>query len=84
MNGISRLMRTAAWFEQRLGLETHKIFHEGLAAKNSWCLETCGAHLYYVILIDGGFLYLSVQPLDSVDAPERLLTVTDGPDGFER
>jgi hypothetical protein len=45
-------------------------------------LEMSGRHLAYEILIDGGWINLSVQPMDSDEASERVLTIGDGGPGW--
>ena len=81
-SGISRLMHAAAFLENRLGLETLKIAHEGLAAKDCWFMETADRHLLYNIVIDGGFIFFSVQGLDSGQPLESLLTIGETVPGW--
>jgi hypothetical protein len=44
---------------------------------NSCTLEACGRFLAYVIKLDGGFVFIRVQPMDSGDSLETLLRVGD-------
>jgi hypothetical protein len=81
MEGVAAMVRAAVWLENRAGLETLSIGRGGLEPANSCTLEICGRQLHYTILLDGGFVFLSVQPLDSGNS-ERLLGVADGPDGW--
>ena len=50
---------------------------------HSCTLEIAGRHLFYSILLDGGFVFLSVQPMDCGDCMERIVGVGDGPDGWQ-
>ena len=76
------MVRCAFWSEQRLGLDTLDIGRGGLDRKDSCTLEMSGAHFYYVVFLDGTFVSVSAQPLDSGEDLEKLMTVGDGPDGW--
>jgi hypothetical protein len=39
--------------------------------------------LFYSVLLDGGFVFLSAQPMDLGDSLERLVAVGDGSDGWQ-
>ena len=43
----------------------------------------CGRHLAYSIIIDGGFVFISAQPMDCGDAPDVLLSIGDCADGWQ-
>ena len=83
MNGVSAMVRAALWLENTAGLETLAIGRGGLEPKDSCPLEMSGRHLFYVIKMDGGFVFVSVHPMDLGDSPEKLMIVADGPDGWE-
>ena len=42
-----------------------------------------GRYLFYSIFLDGGFVAVSVQPMDSGDSLEKLMSLADGPDGWK-
>ena len=77
------MVRAALWLETKAGLETLAIGREGCAPAHSCTLEMSGRHLFYSLLLDGGFLFLSAQPMDLGDCLERLVTVADGPEGWQ-
>jgi hypothetical protein len=81
-SGIAAMVRAALWCERVLGLELLGIGREGLAPRESCVLEMCGRCLFYSILLDGGFVFLSAQPMDSGDSLEKLVTVGDCADGW--
>jgi hypothetical protein len=83
MEGVAAMVRAAVWLENRAGLETLNIGREGLAPTNSCTLELSGRHLFYSVLLDGGFVFLSAQPMDCGDSLERLVGVGDGSDGWK-
>jgi hypothetical protein len=41
-----------------------------------------GRQLCYSILLDGGWVHLSVQPMDLGDSLERIVTLADGTEGW--
>jgi hypothetical protein len=82
LNGVAAIVRSALWLERRAGLETLSIGRGGLEPANSCTLEISGRQLHYSILLDGGFVFLSVQPLDGGDS-ERLVGVGDTVDGWQ-
>jgi hypothetical protein len=81
-SGVSGMVRAALWFEDRLGLETLTIGREALDRRDSCTLQTCGKHLFFLILLDGGFVSLNVTPMDQVEERQRLLTVGDTKEGW--
>ena len=83
MEGVAAMVRAAVWLENRGGLETLNIGRGALDRKDSCTLELSGRHLFYSILLDGGFVFLSAQPMDLGDSLERLLAVGDGPEGWK-
>jgi hypothetical protein len=83
MEGVAAMVRAAVWLENRAGLETLNIGRGALDRKDSCTLELSGRHLFYSVLLDGGFVFLSVQPMDCGDSLERLVGVGDGSDGWK-
>ena len=81
-SGVSAMVRCALWSEMRLGLATLDIGRGGLDRQNSCTLEMSGRHLYYVVFLDGTFVSVSAQPMDSGADLEKLMVVGDGPDGW--
>jgi hypothetical protein len=65
-----------------LGVETLSIGREGLAPRNSCTLEMTGRHLFYVIVLDGGWIFTKAALMDAGDPPQELLSVGDGPRGW--
>jgi hypothetical protein len=73
-SGISAMVRCAVWSERCLGVETLAIGREGHDRADSCTLELAGRHLFYSILLDGSFVFVSAQPMDSGEALEGFLT----------
>ena len=76
------MVRAAVWLDDTAGMEILAIGRDGLAPKDSCVLEICGRHLAYSILIDGGFIFVSAQPMDGGDAPDALFSIGDCEDGW--
>jgi hypothetical protein len=76
------MVRAAVSMEGRAGLETLNIGRDGLGPEDSCCLEITGRHLFYSLLLDGGLVFVSVQPMDSVESLEKLVILPDGADGW--
>jgi hypothetical protein len=70
--------------EDRLDLETLSFARECFDRKDSCTLQTYGRHLFYSIVIDGGFVFLDVAPMDQAEEPQRqrLLTIRDTEQGW--
>jgi hypothetical protein len=83
MKGVAAMVRAAVWLENRAGLETLNIGRGALDRKDSCTLELSGRHLFYSVLLDGGFVFLSAQPMDCGDSLEKLVAVGDGPTGWQ-
>ena len=83
VSGVAAMVRAAVWLENRAGLDTLAIGRDGLAPKDSCLLEMSGRQLFYSILLDGGWVAVSVQSMDTGDSPEKLMTVGDGADGWQ-
>jgi hypothetical protein len=83
MEGVAAMVRAGVWLELRGGLEVLNIGRAGLDRKDSCTLELSGRHLFYTVFLDGGWVFLSAQPMDGVDSPERLIGVGDGPSGWQ-
>jgi hypothetical protein len=82
-SGVSAMVKCACWCDRRLGLDVEAIGRGAFDRKDTCKLEMCGAHLAYEILIDGGWINLSVQPMDSGESSERLLTIAGGDAGWD-
>ena len=76
------MVRAAVSLEDRAGLETLQIGRGGLEPKGSCTLEMFGRYLFYLMFLDGGFVAVSVQLMDSGDSLEKLMTVSDSSDGW--
>ena len=83
MKGVAAMVRAAVWLENRAGLETLNIGRGALDRKDSCTLELSGRHLFYSVLLDGGFVFLSAQLMDGGDSLQKFLAVGDGPSGWE-
>ena len=83
LEGVAAMVKAAIWLETRAGLATYYIGRGGLDRRDSCTLELAGRHLFYTVLLDGGFLFLSVQPMDGGDSPGRLIGVGDGSGGWQ-
>jgi hypothetical protein len=82
-SGVPALVQCAAYLAHEFGVETLSMGREGLDRKDSCTAEMYGRHLLYVIKLDGGFVFLSACPMDRGDVPEQLLSVGDGPRGWD-
>ena len=81
LEGVAAMVRAAVWLENRGRLETLNIGPGDLDRKDSCTLELAGRHLFYSVLLDGGFVFLSAQSmLDdvAVGIEEEKLRVTGG------
>ena len=78
------MVHAACWSADQLDLEILSIGRDGLAPKDSCTLEASGRYLFYSILLDGGWVFLSAQLMDRSEAPEQLLSVGDGEDGWRQ
>ncbi len=45
-------------------------------------MEMCGKHLFYVLKLDGGWIWLCASLMDTGTEPESLLSAPDGAKGF--
>jgi hypothetical protein len=81
MDGVAAMVRAAVWLEIRGGLEVLNIGRGALDRQETCTLDLFGRHLFYSVLLDGGFVFLSAQPMDCGDSLERLVAVGDGPEG---
>jgi hypothetical protein len=82
MEEVSAMVRCALWLEERAGLETLNIGRGALDRKDSCTLQMFGMNLFYVIVLDGGFVSVSAKPMDCGDCLEKIVTVGDGPNGW--
>jgi hypothetical protein len=83
MSGVGSMVDLASYLSHEFAVEVLSIGREGLDRKDSCTLEMCGRHLFYVVKLDGGFVFLSACPMDRGDAPEQLLSVGDGDVGWK-
>jgi hypothetical protein len=83
MNGIEALVHLSAWFEDSLGAEQLFSGRGGLDPRCSWSLHLCGRSLFYAIVLDGGWIFVSAQPMDGGDPMEKLITVGDTTKGWQ-
>jgi hypothetical protein len=81
--GVSALVKAALWLDDTLGMEILGIGRGGLDPKDSCTLEVGGRLLSYVIAIDGGFIFVSAQPMDSIEPLELLFSIGDTTDGWQ-
>ena len=81
-SGVSAMVRCAVWSERCLGVETLAIGRGGHDRADSCTLELAGAHLFYVVVIDGTFVFFFARSMDNVAPLDKLLTVGDGPQGW--
>ena len=80
--GISGMVRSAAWLEIEFDLMTIFIGRRGLDRRDSCTLEICGAHLLYVVELDGGWIWVRASLMDSGNEPELLLREGDTAAGW--
>ena len=76
------MVHAALFLEEKCGLEILSLGRDGLAPKDSCMLELFGRHLFYAVILDGGWIFLDVALMDKGDPPERLFSVGDGPRGW--
>jgi hypothetical protein len=62
------------WLETNLGMEVLSIGRDSFARKDSCTLEASGRHLFYIIILNGGWANLGVQLTDRGDQPQLLLS----------
>jgi hypothetical protein len=77
------MVQCASWLENNLGVSVLSIDRQGFDPANSCTLEVCGRHRFYVVRLDGGFVFLSAQLMDAGGPPEILLTAADGEAGWK-
>ncbi len=81
-NGVSAMVRCAVWAERRLGCDVASIGRSGLDRKDTCTLQLSGRHLFYTLVLDGGFLFFYAQPMDTGEPLDRILTIGDTRDGW--
>ena len=79
--GISGMVRSAAWLDDRLGVEVLSIGRSPTGPEDC-ALELCGSQLLVRVTIQGGWIWVSACSLDQGEAPEPLFNVGDGPQGW--
>jgi hypothetical protein len=82
MNGVAAMVHAAVWLDDVLGMEILSIGRGGLDRKDSCTLEVCGCHLAYSIVIDGGFIFVYAQPMDSAEPLELFFSIGDEAEGW--
>lgn len=75
------MIRAALWFDETLGMEILFIGRDGLE-RIDCRLEVSGRHLSYAIVIDGGYIFVRAQPMDSIEPLELLFSIGDCRDGW--
>jgi hypothetical protein len=80
--GVAALVRCALFLDVQLDIEILGIGRSGLDRKDSCTMETVGKHLAYWIILDGGFIFLRAQEVDSCKLPEQLFSIGDTADGW--
>lgn len=79
------MLRSAIWLESQLDLEILFIGRDGLEKKEiNSRLEIAGKHLGYTVVLDnGGYVFLRVSVLDSIDPAQELFSIPDTKLGWE-
>ena len=77
------MAKAAQWLERVAGIFPESVCRGGLDRKDMYSLQASGRHLSYTLKTDGGWIFLSVQPMDTGDPPEILLITVDGPLGWQ-
>jgi len=77
VTGVEAMVRCALFLDVQLGAEILGIGRSGLDRANTCTMETTGKHLAFWIILDGGFIFLRAQVLDSCDPPEALFSTGD-------
>ena len=80
-SGVSGMVRTAAWLDNRLGVEVLNIGRSATGPEDC-ALELCGSQLLVRVTIQGGWLWVNACSLDQGEAPELLFNVGDGHQGW--
>jgi hypothetical protein len=81
--GIGGMVKCGCWLEDQVGVEVMSIGREALDRKDSCTLIAAGKSLCYSVMLDGGFIFLSVCLMDKGDRPQQLLSVGDCSKGWE-
>ena len=80
--GVAAMVRAAVWLDDTRGMEILSIGRGGLDREDSCTLEMCGRQLSYAIVIDGGFIFVGAQSMDSIEPLELLFSIGDTTDGW--
>jgi hypothetical protein len=81
--GIPAMMGFALWSESELALDIVQIGRAGLDPAESCTLTMTGRWFAYEVRIDGGWVFVGVESMDSADGVERLFRVADTTNGWE-
>ena len=84
LSSVWRMVQCGRHLEENYGLETQFLGRRGLDRPESFRLEMTGKFLAYYVQIDGGWVNLRLQLMDSGEEPELIVTVADGPPGWKR
>ena len=82
-SGIGAMVHTAAWLQQRIGLELISCGKPADAKFIDCELVLSGKHLLYSIVLDHDWLFFGVALLDRADPLERLLSVVDDAESWQ-
>jgi hypothetical protein len=82
VTNVSAMVHLGVYVE-RSGVNVESIGREGLDRKDSCTLIATGRWLWYSVMIDGGFVFLSACLMDKGDEPQQLLSVGDCSKGWE-
>ena len=81
--GVAGMVKCAAMLGED-GVETESMGREAFDRKDSCTWIACGKNLCFRVVLDGGWVNLSVQLMDIGDEPELLATFADGPSGWHK
>ena len=83
--GVAGMVRTGLWIEHTTGAEVLFIgrAQNDYLAREDCVMELAGNALFYRISLRGGWIWISVCPLDeATERPESLFNLGDGPAGW--
>ena len=80
-SGVSGMVRSAAWLDNRLGVEVLSIGRSATGPEDC-ALELCGSQLLVRVTLQGGWIWVSACSLDEGETPEPLFNIGDGHSGW--